>query len=101
VAATGVRAKRWVSYHGIALNVCPEMTAFDYIVPCGIADRGVCSVEQLHSQAAAGEGTMWAPERRELLAEYSCALFEAVADVFGVQVEETAETVPQLLSCAA
>lgn len=36
IAAIGVAVKRWVSYHGFALNVAPDLTAFDGIVPCGI-----------------------------------------------------------------
>jgi hypothetical protein len=52
VAAIGVRAKKWVTYHGLALNVVTDMGPFDAIVPCGIGDRPVTSVHQL--LAAAG-----------------------------------------------
>src|SRR3984957_7594709 len=38
VAAIGVRLRRWVSFHGIAINVEPDLTHFDAIVPCGVAD---------------------------------------------------------------
>ena len=38
IAAIGVRLKRWVSLHGIAINVEPDLTHFDGIVPCGVAD---------------------------------------------------------------
>lgn len=41
MAAIGVSASRWVSSHGLALNVHPDLAAFDRIVPCGIQDRGV------------------------------------------------------------
>lgn len=44
VAALGVRASRWVTYHGLALNVCVDLAPFARIVPCGIADRPVASV---------------------------------------------------------
>ncbi|MFW5732154.1 MAG: lipoyl(octanoyl) transferase LipB [Planctomycetota bacterium] len=47
VAAIGVGVKRWVSYHGLALNVQPNMRHFGLIVPCGIADRPVTSVAEL------------------------------------------------------
>ena len=47
LAAVGVRARRWVSYHGVALNVCPNLEHFANIVPCGIGDRPVGSVAQI------------------------------------------------------
>ncbi len=47
VAAIGVGVKRWVSYHGLALNVQPNMRHFGLIVPCGISDRPVTSVAEL------------------------------------------------------
>lgn len=39
--------RRWVAFHGIALNVCPDLTPFRQIVPCGISGREVTSVSQL------------------------------------------------------
>ena len=47
VAAIGVRARRWVTYHGMAFNVDPDLGDFRHIVPCGIGDRPVGSVKQL------------------------------------------------------
>ncbi|GIL86332.1 hypothetical protein Vretimale_13698 [Volvox reticuliferus] len=47
VAAIGVRAKKWISYHGLALNVVTDLAPFSRIVPCGIADRPVTSVKRL------------------------------------------------------
>ena len=44
IGALGVRVKRWVTLHGFALNVAPDLTHFSGIVPCGIADFGVTSV---------------------------------------------------------
>lgn len=43
IAAIGLRVARGVTMHGFALNVCPDLTYFDQIVPCGIADAGVTS----------------------------------------------------------
>ena len=47
IAAIGVRVTRWVTWHGIALNVDPDLSHFGGIVPCGIAEHGVTS---LHAQ---------------------------------------------------
>ena len=47
IAAIGVRVSRWVSFHGIAINVAPDLSHFDGIVPCGISDQGVTSLEDL------------------------------------------------------
>ncbi|MCD7061192.1 lipoyl(octanoyl) transferase LipB [Pelagibacterium sp. HS1C4-1] len=47
IAAIGVRVSRWVSFHGISLNVAPDLGHYDGIVPCGISDRGVTSFEDL------------------------------------------------------
>ena len=47
IAAIGVRIRRWVSYHGVALNVEPDLSHFDGIVPCGIHEAGVTSLVDL------------------------------------------------------
>jgi lipoyl(octanoyl) transferase len=47
IAAVGVRIKRWVTLHGVALNVGPNLEHFDGIVPCGIAQHKVTSLEDL------------------------------------------------------
>ncbi len=44
IAAIGVRVRRWVTFHGVALNVDPDISHFDGIVPCGIRNQGVTSL---------------------------------------------------------
>ncbi len=47
IAAIGVRMRRWVSFHGISINVEPDLEHFTGIVPCGISDHGVTSIVDL------------------------------------------------------
>jgi lipoyl(octanoyl) transferase len=47
IAAIGVKLRRWVSFHGISINVEPDLTHFAGIVPCGIRDHGVTSLVDL------------------------------------------------------
>jgi lipoyl(octanoyl) transferase len=51
IAAIGVRVRQWVSYHGLALNVDPELEHYNGIVPCGIAEHGVTSLAKLGVKA--------------------------------------------------
>jgi lipoyl(octanoyl) transferase len=50
IGALGVRVKRWVTLHGFSLNVAPDLSHFTGIVPCGIAEFGVTSLDQLGKQ---------------------------------------------------
>lgn len=47
IAAIGVRVRKWVTFHGVALNVAPNMRHFKGIVPCGIRGKGVTSLQEL------------------------------------------------------
>lgn len=47
VAALGIKLKKWVSYHGIAINIDPDMAGFRNIVPCGIKEFGVTSMREI------------------------------------------------------
>jgi lipoyl(octanoyl) transferase len=66
IAAIGIRLRRWVSLHGIALNVAPDLSHFSGIVPCGVSDRhyGVTSLADLGINVAMAEVDM------ALLAEF-------------------------------
>jgi lipoyl(octanoyl) transferase len=52
IAAIGIRISRWVSWHGIAINLNPDLAAFDAIVPCGVLDGGVTSFADLGVNAS-------------------------------------------------
>jgi lipoyl(octanoyl) transferase len=69
IAAIGIRLRKWVSFHGIALNVEPDLAHFDGIVPCGIAGHGVTSLVDLGLPVT--------------MADADLALYQAFADVFG------------------
>ena len=51
IAAIGVRIRHWVTYHGTSINLNPDLSHFSGIVPCGIAEHGVTSFEDLGVQA--------------------------------------------------
>ncbi len=55
IAAIGVRVRRWVTLHGFSVNVAPDLRHFGGIVPCGISDFGVTSLQALGSTAGTGE----------------------------------------------
>lgn len=69
IAAIGVRVTRWVSWHGVALNVDPDLSHFGGIVPCGISEFGVTS---LHAQGVLAT-----------MEEADAALIAAWGEVFG------------------
>lgn len=47
IAAIGIRLSKWISYHGIAININPDLSYFQGIIPCGLKDFGVCSLKSL------------------------------------------------------
>jgi len=73
IGAIGVRIARWVTSHGFAFNVAPDLDAFDLIVPCGISDRGVTSL------AAELGRQVPMPEVMDRIADSFAAVFEREA----------------------
>lgn len=69
IAAIGVRVRRWVTFHGVSLNVDPELSHFTGIVPCGISEHGVTSLHDLGLPVS--------------MADVDVAMKEAFAEVFG------------------
>ncbi|HKO71477.1 MAG TPA: lipoyl(octanoyl) transferase LipB [Bradyrhizobium sp.] len=81
IAAIGVRLRRWVSFHGVAINVQPDLSHFEAIVPCGVADPryGVTSLADLGNAIT--------------MAEFDRALRRSFGDVFGPVEARPAETI--------
>ncbi len=69
IAAIGVRVRRWVTFHGISLNVDPDLAHFGGIVPCGVREHGVTSLHDLGLPVT--------------MADVDVALKTAFAEVFG------------------
>jgi lipoyl(octanoyl) transferase len=69
VAAIGVRVRRWVTFHGVSLNVEPDLSHFGGIVPCGISEHGVTSLADLGLPVT--------------MADVDVAMKSAFAEVFG------------------
>jgi len=71
ICAFGIKASRWVTMHGFALNVNTDLTYFDNIVPCGISDKGVTSLQEILNQKIAPKTV------KEKLCENFARLFNA------------------------
>ena len=76
LGSVGVGIRRWVTMHGAALNVCPDLTAFDFIVPCGLQNVAVTSLEQILGRPVE-------------LAQARAALQRSCARVFGLSFVAT------------
>jgi lipoyl(octanoyl) transferase len=75
IAAIGVRVRRWVTFHGTALNVAPDLDHFSGIVPCGVRGHGVTSLAQLGINVTMAE--VDAALRAELEKVFGCLFFNA------------------------
>jgi lipoyl(octanoyl) transferase len=69
IAAIGIRLRRWVSFHGISINVDPDLSHFEGIVPCGIREHGVTGLVDLGLPVS--------------MADVDVALMQAFGEVFG------------------
>lgn len=69
IAAIGVRVRRWVTFHGVSLNVDPDLTHFSGIVPCGVSEHGVTSLHDLGAMVS--------------MADVDVAMKRAFDEVFG------------------
>lgn len=76
IAAIGIRLRKWVSYHGLSINVEPDLSHFDGIVPCGIAEHGVTSLVDLGLPVT--------------MADVDVALHDTFSDAFATQVSQSA-----------
>lgn len=70
IAAMGVRCSRWVTMHGFAFNVSPDLDYFNNIIPCGISDKAVTSLVEETTMPVEMQ------EVKEKLKKHLCALFE-------------------------
>lgn len=68
IVAVGVRVTKWVSWHGMAVNLAPDLDAFNGIVPCGLHNAGVTSIARLRPRTS--------------MAELDDALFDSFAERF-------------------
>ncbi len=58
IAAIGVRVRKWVTFHGVSLNIAPDLEHFSGIVPCGVSEHGVTSLEDLGQIVSTAEVDM-------------------------------------------
>jgi lipoyl(octanoyl) transferase len=78
IAQIGVRIERWVSYHGFALNIDPDLRHFEFIVPCGLPDKPVTSLVQVLG-------------RQVSIPEVRAQIADAFSQCFGIEFEAATE----------
>ena len=77
IAAIGVRVRRWVSFHGISINLNPDLSHFDGIVPCGLDQFGVTSLDHMGVQVT--------------MEQLDLGMKQAFEEVFGITPSATRE----------
>jgi len=90
LAAIGVSSSRWITTHGFAINVAPDLEYFDtaFILPCGIAGRGVTSIEEV--LIGRGESESSVPS----LGEVSLNVLERMQQIFGIDANSNFVEIP-------
>ena len=84
ICAMGIRCSRWVTMHGFALNVNTDLSYFDHIVPCGISDKKVTSMQKLLNRHIKSE-------------KVKRSIIKHMSDLFGVTAKnKSLETEPEL-----
>src|SRR6056297_839055 len=84
ICAMGIRCSRWVTMHGFALNVNTDLSYFNHIVPCGISDRAVTSMQKLL-------------KKQIMQADVKKSIVNHLSELFGVTPKnKTIETEPEL-----
>ncbi len=94
LASIGVAVRRWVTFHGFALNVRTDLGHFNLIVPCGLQNVRMCSLESLAGTGDPGAPVAESPSMEDVHA----AVVTQAREIFGVNPEPHAQTEEALLS---
>lgn len=81
ICAMGIRCSRWVSMHGFALNVNTDLSYFNHIVPCGISDKAVTSMEKILKKQLQPDDV------KKSIVKHICELFEFIANNKSLETE--------------
>ncbi len=86
ICALGIYVRKWVTMHGIALNVHPSLSHFTFIIPCGIQDKGVTSIQNIYQRRHLSYQLTMAQVKQDYLESFSetfqITLYEQNPEVF-------------------